>query len=452
MTVAHKPLRVAFLHPSLGFGGAERLVVNAARHLQSAGHRVTVFTASHDPRQRIEAGGDPLDIRVRGAFIPAHVWSRLEAPCSIARTAYLAACAAWSRERFDLVFCDLVPHVVPLLKRISSAKVLFYCHFPDQLLAPQRGGLYRLYRSPLERLEARGMRDADRVVVNSRFTEAMVRRTFPSDITLDVLYPAAVDEREHGSAEQEDSERVRTPIILSVNRFERKKSLDLAIEALRLLRERLPATVFCDVQLVMTGAYDGRRPEHRKVLGQLEALVQQYRLTGHVTLRPSCTEAERRAWLARCRCVIYTPSDEHFGLGPVEAMAAGRAVVGVASGGLLETVRHEETGLLCAPMAAAFADALGRLILNPEDAARMGLAGRLHVSANFSRARFGATLDAIVAELMRSGGADARGEAVHQRPSINASQSSTSASAASGAASRRAADDIAARDSESRSN
>lgn len=406
MSTVRTPLRIAFLHPRLGFGGAERLVVNAARHLQSAGHRVTIFTTAYDPQHGFAAGGDPLDIRVRGGFLPERTWFGLAALCSVGRMSYLALSAASSTERFDLVFCDLVPHVVPLLKRISSAKVLFYCHFPDQLLAPQRGGVHQPYRTWLARLEASGMRAADRVVVNSRFTESMVRRTFASqissDMTLDLLYPAAVDERDlHSDVAADDSERVHTSMILSVNRFERQKRLDLAVEALRLMRDRLPAAVFATVRLVMTGAYDARIAEHRAVLGELETLVQQYQLADHVTLTPCCSEAQRRAWLARCRCVIYTPSEEHFGLGPVEAMAAGRAVVGVASGGLLETVRHEETGLLCAPTAAAFADALSRLMLAPEEADRMGRAGRQHVSATFSLARFGATLDAIVDDLMR---------------------------------------------------
>lgn len=403
VTTSRQRLRIAFLHPSLGFGGAERLVVNAARHLQSAGHQVTIFTTAYDPQLGLDTGGDALDIRVRGALLPARVWVGLEALCSIGRMSYLALSAARSSARFDVVFCDLVPYVVPLLKRISSAKILFYCHFPDQLLAPRRGGVRQLYRAWLARLEAMGMRVSDRVVVNSRFTESVVRQMFEPDIALDVLYPAAVDEGDdRHDAEDVDSERTHAPMILSVNRFERKKRLELAIDALRLVRERLPTTVFATVRLVMTGAYDERIAEHREVFAGLEALVQQHGLTEHVTLTPRCTEAQRRAWLAQCRCVIYTPPDEHFGLGPVEAMEAGRAVVGVASGGLLETVRHEETGLLCEPTAAAFADALGRLILNPDEADRMGRAGRRHVSVTFSRVQFGAKLDAIVDALMRS--------------------------------------------------
>ena len=74
-------------------------------------------------------------------------------------------------------------------------------------------------------------------------------------------------------------------------------------------------------------------------------------------------------------------------------------VIAVASGGPLETVQHEQTGLLCRPTADAFADALARLILDPAEAERMGQLGRQHVTAHFSLAAFGARLEAIVQEL-----------------------------------------------------
>lgn len=40
---------IVFLHPDLGIGGAERLVVDAAVGLQKRGHKIVVFTSHCDP-------------------------------------------------------------------------------------------------------------------------------------------------------------------------------------------------------------------------------------------------------------------------------------------------------------------------------------------------------------------------------------------------------------------
>lgn len=58
------------------------------------------------------------------------------------------------------------------------------------------------------------------------------------------------------------------------------------------------------------------------------------------------TDAALRDWVGRSRAVIYLPVDEDFGMSPVEAMAAGKPVIGVAEGGLLETVLPGATGTL----------------------------------------------------------------------------------------------------------
>lgn len=51
-------LRVAFVHPDLGIGGAERLVVDAAVGLQSRGHSVVMYTSHHDPGHAFEETRD----------------------------------------------------------------------------------------------------------------------------------------------------------------------------------------------------------------------------------------------------------------------------------------------------------------------------------------------------------------------------------------------------------
>ena len=49
-------------------------------------------------------------------------------------------------------------------------QVLFYCHYPDMLLASRRSMLRRLYRVPCDWAEELSTGAADHIVVNSKFT------------------------------------------------------------------------------------------------------------------------------------------------------------------------------------------------------------------------------------------------------------------------------------------
>jgi glycosyltransferase involved in cell wall biosynthesis len=69
-------------------------------------------------------------------------------------------------------------------------------------------------------------------------------------------------------------------------------------------------------------------------------------LAGPLTeFRGRVDDAEFKAILSRCRALLF-PGVEDFGIVPVEAMASGRPVIGLAKGGALDTVVHGETGIL----------------------------------------------------------------------------------------------------------
>lgn len=395
-------LNIGFIHPDLGLGGAERLIIDAALYLQEANHRVTIFTAHHDHTRCFDETRDgTLDVRVFGNFLPLHVRQRLRAPCAIVRMASVACAMTLGRKRFDVIFCDLVPHAMPLLRLFSRAKLIYYCHFPDQLLTPRRHLLYQCYRQPIDWLEAKTTGMADRILVNSRFTAAMFHQTFPRlrSITPEVLYPSV--DTSHIVPTPTVAEDGQTLTILSLNRYEHKKNIGLAVEALALLREKLSADIFNRVQLIIAGSYDERLQENRATLRELQQRVGQLQLDEQVVFIRSCTDTERLALLHRCLCVVYTPENEHFGLVPIEAMAAARPVVAVSSGGPLETIQHAETGLLCDPTPDAFATGLASLLTDRKAAERMGQAGRAHVARHFSRAVFGTRLAAMVDDLMQ---------------------------------------------------
>ncbi len=82
-----------------------------------------------------------------------------------------------------------------------------------------------------------------------------------------------------------------------------------------------------------------------------------------VRFLPSFTTAERTALLAACLAVVYTPPAEHFGIVPLEAMAAARPVIACNQAGPLETVVHGVTGLLCRPDPQAFARGMQTILV-----------------------------------------------------------------------------------------
>jgi alpha-1,3/alpha-1,6-mannosyltransferase len=187
-----------------------------------------------------------------------------------------------------------------------------------------------------------------------------------------------------------------------VSTYEQRKNLPLAVEALARLRALAPSA-FAQVSLVVAGGADASRLSCGGVEPELRALARRLGVEDKLVLRTSPPEEERRALLARCLCVVHSAPDEHFGLVPVEAMAAGRPVVAVANAGPLETIVHGETGLLCPPTPDAFAGALAALLGDRPRAARMGQAARVR-AARFSRGALGDALEAELALLVAGEG------------------------------------------------
>ncbi|KAF4589884.1 alpha-1,3-mannosyltransferase alg-2 [Ophiocordyceps camponoti-floridani] len=194
------PKTLVFFHPDLGIGGAERLIVDAAVGLQDQGHRVVIFTSRCDADHCFEECRDgTLDVRVRANKpLPTSILSRLSILCAIARQMQLVLHVTATGELASLnpqaFIVDQLSAALPLLRSLHGrTPILFYCHFPDLLLARGRSSLIkRIYRLPFDKLEEWTTASAHVVAVNSCFTRDVVSATWPtlsSIIGLNVVYP-----------------------------------------------------------------------------------------------------------------------------------------------------------------------------------------------------------------------------------------------------------------------
>lgn len=152
--------------------------------------------------------------------------------------------------------------------------------------------------------------------------------------------------------------------ILSLARLDKTKRIDRLLDALALLP---------GARAVIAGEGQERQ--------RLQAQAARLGLKARVEFPGRVSDEEAVALFNRARAVFYGPFDEDFGIATVEAMRAGKPVVTFRdSGGVLELVEHEKTGLVVCPDPGTLAAALGRLLGDRALAQRLGSAGRRRVA------------------------------------------------------------------------
>lgn len=295
-------------------GGGERLCLLMAKGLDldlCYGYR----TAESYPTEAFEGlTVHDLDVRLRHPGLRSFALARAYRT----RTRFLGA--------YDTVVYSGV--VAPLaVDSHPDGENIFYCHTPPRFIYDQRD--YFMDQTPLwqrpalraliaylrPRYEA-AVAKMDRIVVNSENIRARVQRYLGVDST--VVYPPCDTERFRWRGQQ--------GYYLSTARLDGLKRVERIVQAFRQLpNERL---------VVASGG-----PEFDRLRRMAEG-AKNIRFTGWVE------EEELRELVGQAAATIYIPRDEDFGMAPVESMAAGKPVIGVAEGGLLETVVDGETGLL----------------------------------------------------------------------------------------------------------
>lgn len=357
------PSKIAFIHPDLGIGGAERLVVDAAVGLQNNGNDVTIYTSHCDKTHCFEeVSSGVLKVEVLGDFLPISIFGKFHILCAILRQLYLVLYLIVNGKvlQYRYFIVDQLSFCVPFLSLFSSktAKVLFYCHFPDMLLSRKASFIKSLYRKPFDAIEEWTTGVSDQIVVNSGFTKSIFHKTFKTLNSVDpgIIYPCVditAPEVDNSDAEGEFKNFMGgARYLLSINRFERLKNIELAIksysEALKSFKQEEQPI------LIVAGGYDPRVRENVEYLQELEKLCDllqliHYTFRGKLVLKPKSTQvifmpsvktSIKNAALKNAELLLYTPTFEHFGIVPVESMLYKTPVLAINRGGPLESISN----------------------------------------------------------------------------------------------------------------
>lgn len=139
---------MAFVHPDLGIGGAEQLVVNLCLAAKSYEYEPHIFTPYHH-QSFPETHDGTITIHQHGSFfglVPATIFGKFKGLLAYLRCLLCVIYLVLNHRRsFDVVVADQVSVVLPFLK-LFGIRTIFYCHYPDKLLSGRRSFLKKIYR------------------------------------------------------------------------------------------------------------------------------------------------------------------------------------------------------------------------------------------------------------------------------------------------------------------
>ncbi|WP_181813532.1 glycosyltransferase family 4 protein [Gaiella occulta] len=335
-------MRIAVCRPQVPFahGGAEIFTDTLVEQLRARGHEAEIVSVPFKwyPGARVltqaftwrlldltEADGRPIDMVVATKF-PSYVVRHPEK-------------RVWLVHQFRQAY------------ELDRSELGQFGEAPEE----------RALRRKVQELDRVTLGEATRLFATSRNVAGRLERS--TGLVAEVLpHPAqALAYRNDGHGD----------FVLSVNRLDRAKRVDLLVEA---------AAADPSLRVVIAG--DG--PERAR----LEQLAHARGVGGRVRFAGRVSVEELADLYATCFATFYAPVDEDFGLGPYESFLSGKPVITATdAGGPLEVVRDGSTGAVVDPEPAAVARAAAWLRDHPDEAAAYGRTGNaIAVEVTWERA------------------------------------------------------------------
>jgi glycosyltransferase involved in cell wall biosynthesis len=363
--------------------GVVRAVNALARHLRGRGHRVSIVAPAHPGY----ADEEPDVYRFPSLAPPGHPDFPLALPCSVPHL------RAVRELEVDVVHTHS-PFLLGLVglwaARTRGAPVVFTYHTLYAAYAHYAPLIGTLSRPLLVSYTTGYCNRCDRVLVSVPSVAALLR-SYGVRAPVEVVPSSGVDLREFagapsGAARERFGIPREVPLLLYVGRLAKEKGVALLLDALSLLPP--------EVWLLLLG--DG--PER----GALVARARRLGVSGRVVFAGPQDHARVVEALADADVFVFPSQTETLGLAVLEAMAAGRAVVAVGGGAMVDLVRDGSTGRLVPPTPGALADAVRALLDDP--AGRAALGGRAREAAGeYDQARVGDRVLAVYEQVVAAG-------------------------------------------------
>jgi len=186
------------------------------------------------------------------------------------------------------------------------------------------------------------LNNVEKVIANSEFTKNLAIDCGVNENKIIVINPGVdpVEELNKKSLDKVESLlKVKSPRLITISRFDKRKNHEKVVMALRNLRQIYPDIVYICV---------GRGDEEENI----KKLVKELDLEGQVMFFKDISNELKNALVAKSNIfvmpsVIHKKSVEGFGIAYVEAAQYGLPSLGGKDGGAHDAIEHGKTGLIC---------------------------------------------------------------------------------------------------------
>ena len=196
--------------------------------------------------------------------------------------------------------------------------------------------------SSLNKRVIKVLNNVEKVIANSEYTKNLAINNGVDQNKIIVINPGVdpIGEINKKSLEKvENLLKVKTPRLITVSRFDKRKNHEKVMMALRNLKQKYP-----DIVYICVGYGDEEQ--------NLKRLVQELNLNSQVMFFKDISDDLKNCLLAKSDIfvmpsIIHKTSVEGFGIAYVEAAQYGTPSLGGKDGGASDAIDHNKTGLIC---------------------------------------------------------------------------------------------------------
>ncbi|MDA9647094.1 glycosyltransferase family 4 protein [Candidatus Pelagibacter sp.] len=186
------------------------------------------------------------------------------------------------------------------------------------------------------------LNNVEKVIANSKYTKNLAIECGVNQSKIVVINPGIDPAQELNKKSLDKVEsllKVKTPRLITVSRFDKRKNHEKVVMVLRNLKQIYP-----DIVYICIGYGDEEE--------NIKRLVKELDLEGQVMFFSDISNELKDSLVAKSNIfvmpsVIHKKSVEGFGIAYVEAAQYGIPSIGGKDGGAADAIDHEKTGLIC---------------------------------------------------------------------------------------------------------